>query len=34
MAARALPRRFDGHKMDIITDEASELVLGLGGPGG
>jgi hypothetical protein len=22
-------RRFDGHKMDLITDEASELVLGL-----
>jgi Transposase DDE domain/Transposase domain (DUF772) len=22
-------RRFDGHKMDVITDEASELVLGL-----
>ena len=22
-------RRFDGHKMDVITDEASELVLGV-----
>ncbi|HEY2430163.1 MAG TPA: transposase, partial [Acidimicrobiales bacterium] len=22
-------RRFDGHKMDVITDEASELVLGI-----
>jgi hypothetical protein len=26
---KSLSRRFDGHKMDLITDEASELVLGL-----
>ena len=26
-------RRFDGHKMDVITDEASELVLGRRHPG-
>ncbi len=26
---KSASRRFDGHKMDIITDEASELVLGL-----
>jgi hypothetical protein len=27
---KSAARRFDGHKMDVITDEASELVLGVG----
>ena len=26
---KSASRRFDGHKMDVITDEASELVLGV-----
>jgi Transposase DDE domain/Transposase domain (DUF772) len=26
---KSTSRRFDGHKMDVITDEASELVLGV-----
>jgi hypothetical protein len=26
---KSTSRRFDGHKMDLITDEASKLVLGL-----
>ncbi len=26
---KSASRRFDGHKMDLVTDEASELILGL-----
>ena len=29
MDAKSTSRRFDGHKMDLVTDEASELILGV-----